>query len=176
MKLNAVEKHMLEDTVRLTGYVQLGNGRGELTPFFQFPREFEAFVVENADPSCMSARVSESAGTFSGAWVTCANTSYTDSTYRYSRWAGAKIRYAFTGTKVAWIGPRALNYGRADVYIDGVRKGTVSQYGVLGWRYRVWESSALATGSHTIEIRVLGTKDAVSTNTIVVVDGFDVTP
>ncbi len=50
MKLNAVEKHISEDTVRLTGYVQLGNGRGELTPFFQFPREFEAFVVENADP------------------------------------------------------------------------------------------------------------------------------
>lgn len=132
--------------------------------------------VLGSDAVSAGLRANESAGTFSGSWVTCSSTSYTDGTYRYSRWAGARIRYTFTGTKVAWIGPRALNYGRADVYIDGVKKAALSQYGVLGWRYRVWESSALSSGSHTIEIRVLGTKDAASTNTIVVVDGFDVTP
>jgi len=121
-------------------------------------------------------RANETLGTFTGAWVPCSNATYTDTTYSYSRWAGAKISYTFTGTKVAWIGPRALNYGRAEVWIDGVKKATLSQYGVLGWRYRVWESATLAAGRHTIEIRVLGTKEAASTNTIVVVDGFDVTP
>jgi len=121
-------------------------------------------------------RSNETVGTFSGSWVNCNNSVYTGGTYRYSRWAGAKIRYTFTGTKIAWLGPRSFNYGRADVYIDGARWATVSQYGVLGWRYRVWESQALWQGTHTLEIRVLGAKDPASSGTIVVVDGFDVTP
>jgi len=136
----------------------------------------DKLVVTGSGAANPQARANESAGTFSGAWIPTASTTYTDGTYRYSRWAGAKISYTFTGTKVAWIGPRCWNYGRADVYIDGVKKATVSQYGALGWRYRVWESAALAAGQHTIEIRVLGTKEAASTNTIIVVDGFDVKP
>ena len=136
----------------------------------------DKFVASGTGASNPQSRVNESAGTFTGSWVTCSSGTYTGGTYRYSRWAGARLRYTFTGTKIAWIGPRALNYGRAEVWIDGVKKATVSQYGALGWRYRVWESSTLTAGRHTIEIRVLGTKEAASSNTIVVVDGFDVKP
>lgn len=136
----------------------------------------DRFSAMGTDAGNPGTRTDESAGTFSGAWVTAANSTYTNGTYRYSRWAGAKIRYTFTGTKVAWLGPRTTAYGKADVYIDGVKKATVSQYGVMGWRFRVWESGTLSAGTHVIEIRVLGTKESASTSANVVVDGFDVTP
>jgi len=136
----------------------------------------DKFQVTAPVPVQDGTRANESSGVFSGSWVAASSTTYVGGGYRYSRWAGAKIRYTFTGTKVAWIGPRTSNYGRADVYIDGVKRATVSQYGALGWRYRVWESATLARGVHTIEIRVLGTKEAASSGTIIVVDGFDVKP
>ncbi len=124
----------------------------------------------------VSTHANERSGSFAGSWVACANTTYTGGTYRYSRWVGAKTTYTFNGTKVAWIGPRSPFYGKAAVYIDGAYKATVSQYGLLGWRCRVWESGTLSRGTHTIEIRVLGTKEAASTSANVVVDGFEVRP
>lgn len=134
----------------------------------------DKFEVTAPVPAQEGVRVNESSGTFTGSWIAASSTTYVGGGYRYSRWAGAKISYTFTGTKIAWIGPRTGSYGRADVYIDGVKRATVSQYGTLGWRYRVWESGTLSRGVHTIEIRVLGTKESASSGTIVVVDGFDV--
>lgn len=127
------------------------------------------------DPAAPYVRGNETKGTFTGSWVPCKNPTYTDGTYSYSRWAGSAVRYTFSGTKVAWIGPKAPFYGKADVYIDGVKKATVSQYGALGWRERVWESAALSSGTHTIEIRTLGTKQAESSGAVVVIDAFEVT-
>lgn len=136
----------------------------------------DRLVASGTAGSSTCIRANESAGSSVGSWVLCSNTTYTGGTYRYSRWAGSRISYTFCGSKIAWIGPRASNYGRAAIYIDGMYVTTVSQYGTLGWRYRVWESGTLARGFHTIEIRVLGTKVAASSGTIVVVDGWDVTP
>lgn len=136
----------------------------------------DAFDTGTIGTAVTGTRADESAGTFSGSWVTSASSAYYGYGYRYSRWAGAKVRYTFTGTRIAWIGPRATSYGKAAIYVDGVYRATVSQYGALGWRYRVWESGTLSRGTHTIEIRVLGTKEAASSGTTIVVDGFDVKP
>jgi len=154
--------------VRLTGQKNPSS-----TGYIVVVDEFETGTIGSASTG---TRANESAGTFSGAWVTSTNNTYYGYGYRYSRWVGAKVSYTFTGTKIAWIGPRAMNYGKADVYIDGAKVATVSQYGVLGWRYRVWESGTLPEGTHTIEIRVLGSREAASSGAIIVVDAFDVTP
>jgi len=50
MKLVAVEKKIVQGMVRLCGRVQLANGRGEMTPFFEFPGQFAPLVTEKADP------------------------------------------------------------------------------------------------------------------------------
>jgi hypothetical protein len=125
----------------------------------------------------LGTRLDETDGTFAGGWVSARNTTYHEAGYAYSYWAGASHRVTFSGTRIAWVGPKTTGYGRAAIYLDGVYRGTVSQYSaVAGWRYRIWESPALACGTHTLEIRVLGTKDAASTGTIIVLDAFDVTP
>jgi len=132
-------------------------------------------IYREAESGPWEYRQNESAGTFTGTWIKATNPTYTLSTYAYSRWAGPIYSASFTGTKVAWIGPKTYMYGKANVYIDGAFKGTVDCYSAtMGWRDRIWESAALPYGTHTIQIRPTGTKTAASTNTIVVVDGLDV--
>ena len=135
--------------------------------------------VEGGAPGPTATRVSEqgSHAAFIGTWVTGANTTYTDSTYAYSRWSGPVYKAYFSGTKVAWIGPKTNTYGYAKVYIDGAYMATVDCYApaaTTGWRYKIWESAELTPGTHTIEIRPTGTKRAASLNTIVVVDSLEV--
>jgi len=139
----------------------------------------DKFEVEGSAPGTAATRVNEqgSHAAFTGTWVMGANTTYTASTYTYSRWSGPVYKAYFSGTKVAWIGPKTNAYGCAKVYIDGVYKATVDCYAPAastGWRYKIWESAELASGTHTIEIRPTGTKRAASLNTIVVVDALDV--
>lgn len=134
------------------------------------------FEVIGDDTAGGAYRTDDAECVFTGGWVTDANATYYAGGYSYSRWAGTSVRFTFLGTKVAWIGPRSGAYGYAEVWIDGIYRGTVSQYGPLGWRYRVWESGTLADGVHTIEIRPLGTKQTASTGTNIVVDAFDATP
>lgn len=136
----------------------------------------DRFILPGAGTGVTGTRVNETAGMFSGLWITCANTTYTGGTYRYSRWPSAKYTLTFTGTRIAWIGPRTRNYGKAAIYIDGSHVATLSQFGLMGWRYRVWESPVLPRGQHTLEIRALGTKQADSTSANIVIDCFDVTP
>ena len=78
---------------------------------------------------------------------------------------------------MAWIGPKVNNYGKANVYIDGALKGTIDCYSsATGWRYKIWESPTLSSGSHYIQIKPTHTKTAASTNYVVVVDALDVRP
>lgn len=136
----------------------------------------DRFVLPGANSGITGTRVNETAGMFSGLWINCSNPTYTGGTYRYSRWPSAKYTLTFTGTRIAWIGPRTRDYGKAAIYIDGSHVATLSQFGLMGWRYRVWESPVLPRGQHTLEIRALGTKQADSTSANVVIDCFDVTP
>jgi len=134
----------------------------------------DRFEVQGAAPKGGGTRHDEKSGTLSGPWVYGANSAYIAKGYNYSRYATAAFTKTFNGTRVAWIGPKTGNYGRAKVYIDGVLQGTVSQYGTTGWRYRVWESKSLPAGNHTLKIVPTGTKDAASKSTIIVIDAIDV--
>ncbi len=138
----------------------------------------DKFEALGAAPAGGGIRLDQSGAyaTFIGPWIPGSNPTYFGGGYVYSRWTTASYRATFTGTKIAWIGPMTNSYGRAQVYIDGVLQGVISQYGTLGWRYRVWESPILTAGAHTLEIRPTGTKDALSTGTNIVLDAFDVTP
>jgi hypothetical protein len=140
----------------------------------------DRFEVDGVTPSGGGTRHDERNGAMAGSWVYSANPTYYDKTYSYSRWTNASFSLTFSGTKVSWIGPRTPNYGMADVYIDGARVATVDQYranlATQGWREVVWESGALAAGTHTLEVKPLGTKHADATAANVVIDAIDVRP
>ena len=136
----------------------------------------DRFEVEGGAPKAYMVRNDEMSGTFSGSWIKGNNSAYIAKAYHYSRYPTATFTMTFNGTRVAWIGPKTGQYGRAKVYIDDVLQGTVSQYGTMAWRAKVWESSSLSAGSHTIKIVPTGTKDAASASTIIVIDAIDVRP
>jgi hypothetical protein len=105
-------------------------------------------------------------------WTGASSTSASGGTYRLSQKAGSTISLTFTGTRVDWLTATGPSAGMATVTIDGVSMGTVDLYAPsVNWQ--VPESyRGLASGSHTIVVSVLGTKDAAATSALIVVDAF----
>lgn len=82
---------------------------------------------------------------------------------------------ASAGQRATLYGVRRPNGGRAAVYVDGVKKATVSFYrSATTYKVPVFTSAALSSGQHTVEVRALGTKPAASSGTWVNVDALGV--
>ncbi len=92
---------------------------------------------------------------------------------RASPFAGAKATFTFTGSEVVWVSRRAPNRGIAEVWVDGVKEATVDLYAARNqYRQAVFFKDFGTPGTHKLEVRVLGLKNALSTGTWVDVDGF----
>jgi hypothetical protein len=93
--------------------------------------------------------------------------------YRQSNTTGGTANFKFSGTSVTWLARTGPDRGIASVTIDGVSKGTVDLYSAspsgLGKAF-----TGLTSATHTILVKVSGTKNASSTGTFVTVDGFTV--
>jgi hypothetical protein len=97
----------------------------------------------------------------------------TTGTYRASKVTGNTAQFPFSGTNVKWLTKKGPTMGKASVTIDGVAKGTFDLYASTAQSSTV-SFTGLASKSHTIVIKVLGTKNASATDTKVAVDGFTV--
>jgi hypothetical protein len=90
----------------------------------------------------------------------------------YSTQQGARATLAFEGRSVSWMATRGPKRGKARVFVDGVRVATVDLYASSNqYRRVVFSKSWTEAGSHTIEIRVLGTsgRPRVDVDAVVVV-------
>jgi bacillopeptidase F len=135
------------------------------------------FAVQHIAPVAVKSRLNEQTdNALTNGWIKDANKAYFGGGYIYAYKTTAYYSAPFYGTKVAWIGPKTTNYGKAKVYIDGVYVTTVDQYGPTVWRQQIWESGTYARGWHSIRIVPTGTMQAASTGAIVVIDALDVTP
>jgi hypothetical protein len=87
---------------------------------------------------------------------------------------GATLTTAVRGTKATWYTMTGPDQGKATVFVDGVRKGTVDNYSAK----RTWRVARTVKGlsatRHTLKIVVTGTKSRASTGTGVVVDAVRV--
>jgi bacillopeptidase F len=93
-------------------------------------------------------------------------------TYRVATTAGHTSAFAFSGTGVDWITYTGPGWGKAEVYIDGVDKGTVDLYASTSHPQTAKTYGGLAAGAHTITVKVLGTKNAAANSTAVPIDAF----
>jgi hypothetical protein len=111
---------------------------------------------------------------YAGTWTQQSLSTAYGGTLRYAEGAaGERAAFTFTGSEVAWIAPKGPDRGRAEVYIDGVRVGTVDLYRNSDTRPQMAVfTAAVEPGVHTLEIRVLGTKRSASGGTRVDVDAF----
>jgi hypothetical protein len=79
----------------------------------------------------------------------------------------------FEGTDVSWVAQRGPDRGRAEVWLDGELAQTIDLYASSAKPRRVIYSASLdSAGTHTLEVRVLGTKRAASSGTRVDVDAY----
>jgi mannan endo-1,4-beta-mannosidase len=95
------------------------------------------------------------------------------STEHWSKTSGSIATYAFTGTQARYYGFKRSDSGIAEIYIDNVLKDTIdcysstSQYDVL-----LFESAVLPAGTHTLKVKVKGTKNPSSTGIQINCDAF----
>jgi len=97
--------------------------------------------------------------------------------------AGAEASFTFSGTGITWIGGKGPQTGMANVFIDGNQVATnLDTYqtaeGIQAPIFTsepIFTANGLPDSTHTILIHVTGTKNAASSDAIVVVDGFEVT-
>jgi hypothetical protein len=147
--------------------VRATDGEGNVSPWFMGP-QFMVDVHQAADGSLA----------YSGSWAEEAlSTAYGGSTM-YSSQAGDTATFTFTGTDVSWVAQKGPDRGKAEVRLDGALVATIDLYTASAQPRRVvYNATSLDPSvSHTLEVRVLGTKRAASTGTRVDVDAFVALP
>jgi hypothetical protein len=87
---------------------------------------------------------------------------------------GARATFTFSGTAAKWIGFKDAYSGIANVYVDGVPKGQVDAYSASDQsKVVMYTVSGLASGTHTLNIEVSGTKNSASNSYWIWVDAFE---
>src|SRR5439155_5779679 len=67
--------------------------------------------------------------TYTGTWTTLKGTGFWGGALKYTTGgAGTKASFAFTGGRVALVATQTSSSGKADIYLDGVLKGTIDLY------------------------------------------------
>ena len=85
------------------------------------------------------------------------------------------LTFQFSGTGITWYGTKGTSYGKATVWIDGVKKATVDLYrSSTAYRQAIWTSPGLSNGLHTLKIAVAGTKRSASKGYDVAFDYFSI--
>jgi hypothetical protein len=105
-------------------------------------------------------------------WKGVTDSNASDGSYRKSGKQKATISLTFTGTSVNWITALGPGYGQAKVKIDGQLMETADLYAASQQWQVVKTYEGLSAGTHTLKLKVLGTKDPKSSGTKVVVDAF----
>ncbi|MBA2719949.1 MAG: Ig-like domain repeat protein [Chloroflexi bacterium] len=96
--------------------------------------------------------------TYRGTWATSTSTTWWGGTAKASSAAGATARVTFTGRQFTWIGLKAANRGKAQVFVNGVLTATVDLYSATQQGQRVvWAGTWSTSATRTITIKVLGT-------------------
>jgi Transglycosylase-like domain len=95
---------------------------------------------------------------FSGGWGQAEHARYNDGMVRYAVLPGATAWFTFSGTSIAWIGPKGPTRGEATIYLDDELVATVDVYARhFNARSEIFSRTFDRTGTHTIKIEVVGT-------------------
>jgi hypothetical protein len=112
--------------------------------------------LEQWDMGIPTARVEagNSAWTFKGDWQTAAAWDGAGVVARKtSTGAGREATFTFEGTGIALVGRYSQDGGRADVYVDGERAGTIDAYiPERTFDNDLWHASGLRPGRHSLRI------------------------
>lgn len=109
-------------------------------------------------------------------WIGVSNVNTLGGAFRYSQTLGEVAKFASSGTAVTWVTIKGPGYGKAQVILDSVDKGTFDLYAPTAQYQAGIPFAGLSPGPHLIEIHVLHTKNSAATAYKVPIEGFYVTP
>ncbi|MCX5071216.1 hypothetical protein OHA84_35300 [Streptomyces sp. NBC_00513] len=132
----------------------------------------DAFQVVDSVIDNTSNRV-----TYNGAWTHAAGQPWAsgdlNSTESYSNQTGDAATTTFRGTGIRVISPKSVNYGIAEISVDGGAATQVDLYApTKQFQQTVFERTGLPDGEHIITVKVTGGKNASATDRYVVIDAF----
>jgi Zn-dependent metalloprotease len=154
-------------------------------PSSETPQQFRAGArdaVDNVGSNTKFVRIraiQEAGGTpavvYTGSWATESSSNYFGGAARHAAAAGRRARVTLGEvTDLGWVTTRGPNRGKAEVWVDGQKKATIDLYSAT-WKARqvVYAVNFGSPGTHTIEVRVLGTRNAASSGKRVDLDAFE---
>ncbi|MBR3642863.1 MAG: hypothetical protein IKN57_05070, partial [Parasporobacterium sp.] len=106
---------------------------------------------------------------------------------KWSNEAGSSVSCHFSGTGIVWYGPVDVNYGAADVFVDGARQPVTIDQKVDGvdfpgsaagfdkkYHYPVFSVNGLPDGDHVLKIAVRGGQAEGPADRYTVIESFQV--
>ena len=114
--------------------------------------------------------------TYAGTWLQNSFSLLYSGTQSYSNTANSSASFTFNGTSVTYVYSMAANIGYANIFIDGSLvasnlDGYYPSATATAWQ-KLWTSSTLAAGNHTIQVVATGNKNPSATAAYVTVDAF----
>ncbi|NBD22988.1 S8 family serine peptidase [Paenibacillus sp. T1] len=130
----------------------------------------DAFVVKHLVQDADTSQVR-----YEGTWMTSFSTVYSGHSVTTSLKKDDFAEITFTGTKVRLLAPVGDKRGIANIYLDGQLTKTVDFYRTVRQQGTVvFESDALADGTHTVRVVNSGTKNPGSSGYAVSIDAFEI--
>jgi hypothetical protein len=120
-------------------------------------------------------RVQETAAslTYTGTWSSKVYLSGASKSYvKKASTAGNNVSWTFTGRYVGLVSSVGANRGMAEVWVDGSKVGTVDLYAATTKAGKMVWSMDVPAGSHTVQVRALGTKNGSATGSRVDFDAL----
>jgi hypothetical protein len=128
---------------------------------------------EGAEFGLGAHQESSGAISYAGTWTQEASSSSYGGATRFATTSGSRASFTFTGTSVGWVTTQGPDRGKAEVWVDGVKIKTQDLYlSSEKARKMAYVQNWAQPGTHTIEIRALGTKNASSSSARVDLDAF----
>jgi len=116
---------------------------------------------------------SNTAITYTGTWIDAPNANAFGGRFKFTDGStGAKASFSFTGARIALVGTQTSNGGIADVYLNGILKGSVNFYSSTTRNRRVLFTLNGLGGQNVVELRWRRAHSAGSTGYRLNLDGF----
>ena len=109
---------------------------------------------------------------YAGTWKAAKVAGASGGTLKYATTAPASVKRSVNGKSVAIVSGIGPDRGKARISVDGAIVATVDLYAAAAKLHQVVSVVNLTPGAHTVEVKVLGTKNAASTGTRVDFDAF----
>ncbi|MDT8715431.1 hypothetical protein IAI10_02010 [Clostridium sp. 19966] len=112
--------------------------------------------------------------TYSGTWSSESSSLFYGGTEKYTRTQGSYLTFKFRGTGIRLFCATSQNRGIAKITIDGTVYNADMYSSALIYKAKVFETTSLDSGLHTIKIEVSNTKNVNATDYYILVDYFEI--